>query len=251
MTGAAVATACLAYRGISNWIVELRGRTSFEVARGLMLATYKLRDAIAFCRSPVIQGREFPDNYPGLDATPEQEHDAFTHVYKNRWVPVFEALQDFDARRLESEALWGSEFRKSTGKLRQPVIKLHLAIESSYESDSRKDPEFSKSIQSTMFALSGAAADQVLQEITTAIDEIENKVRPHIGRTPGLTIGTKVGVMWKPNWAQWIVIWPFALLSLWVWTENAPMDEIGGRMAISLAIVGALLVWNLQNTRSR
>ncbi len=181
VAGAAVATVCLAHRGIKNWIVELRGRTSFEVARGLMLATYKLRDAIRSCRSRLIQGREFPDGYDHLKATPEQEHDGWTHVYKNRWVPVFEALQDFDARGLEAEALWGSEFRNSTVKLRKPINDLYLAIESNFENDFRKDPEFAKTIRSTMFAKSDAG-DQLSQSITEAIDEIEKKVRPHMGR---------------------------------------------------------------------
>ncbi len=101
-------------------------------------------------------------------------------MYKNRWVPVFEALQDFDARGLEAEALWGSEFRNSTEKLRKPIKKLYLAFESSLEKDFREDSE--TETMSTMFARSGAAADPLSQSITEAIDEIEKKVRPHIGR---------------------------------------------------------------------
>ena len=61
----------------------------------------------------------------------------------------------------------------------------------------------------------------------------------------------RLAFMWKPNWAQWIVIWLFSLLSLFLWVESARLDDVGGRMVISLVIVGALLVWNLQNTRSR
>ena len=175
MAGAAVATVCLAHRGIKNWIVELRGRTSFEVARGLMLATYKLRDAIRSCRSRLIQGREFPDDYDPLNATREQENDGLIHVYKNRWVPVFESLQDFDARGLEAEALWGSEFCNSTDKLRKPINEMYLAIESNLL---KQDPECAKKILS---ARSGTA-DPLSQSITEAIDEIEKKVRPHIGK---------------------------------------------------------------------
>ncbi len=184
---AAVATACFAYRGINNWIVELRERTSFEVARGLMLATYKLRDAIVSCRSPLVQGREFPDDYPAFNATPQQELDGWTHVYKNRWVPVFEALQDYDARGLEAEALWGSEFRKSTVKLQKSIKEVYCAIEAylqdkySLGEDFRADREFGKKIRSTMFASPGAADNPLSKSITEAIDEIEKKVRPHIG----------------------------------------------------------------------
>ena len=108
VAGAAVATAYFASRGINNWIVELRGRTSFEVAHGLMLATYKLREAIVFCRSRLSEGREVQDLNHNVE-TIEQKLNR--HVYENRLVLVIEAQQDFDARCLEAEALWGSEFR--------------------------------------------------------------------------------------------------------------------------------------------
>ena len=102
-------------------------------------------------------------------------------MYKNRWVPVFEARQDFDARGLEAEALWGSEFRNSTNKLRKPINEMYLAIESSLGRHFAEDKEFAKEIKSTMFAQSGAAADPLQQSITEAIEEIEKKVRPHMG----------------------------------------------------------------------
>ena len=189
LAGAAMSTAWVAYRGINKWILELRGRTSFKVARGLMLATYKLQDAITSCRSRLIQGREFPDDYPllGRKATPQQELDGWTYVVNNRWAPVFEALQDYDARVLEAEALWGSEIRNSTKKLRASITKLHLAIDDfladkySLGEKFRAEREFGKEIRSIMFASPGAEDNLLSKSITEAIDEIEKKVRPHIG----------------------------------------------------------------------
>ena len=181
-------TAWVAYCGINKWIVELRGRTSFEVARGLLLATYKLRDAIVSCRSRLIQGREFPDDYPlfGRKGTPQQELDGWTHVVNNRWAPVVEALQDYDARVLEAEALWGSEIRNSTKKLRTSITKWHLAIDDfladrySLGENFRADREFGKEIRSIMFASPGAEDNPLSKSITEAIHEIEENVRPHI-----------------------------------------------------------------------
>ena len=52
----------------------------------------------------------------------------------------------------------------------------------------------------------------------------------------------------KPVTREWL----FSLLSLFIWVESTPFGEsVEGRIVISLAIIGALLVWNLQNTRSR
>ena len=86
---AAIVTASVAVYGVRRWIVELRGRTSFEVARGMMLTVYRLRDEVAWCRSPMVRGGEFPEDYPGSQrASSEQEGEAWAYVYRNRWRPV-------------------------------------------------------------------------------------------------------------------------------------------------------------------
>jgi hypothetical protein len=44
LAGAAVVTAWVAVRALQKWREELRGKTDFEIARGLARAMYKLRD---------------------------------------------------------------------------------------------------------------------------------------------------------------------------------------------------------------
>jgi hypothetical protein len=68
IAGAAVTTAIVAYRGLQKWREELRGKADFEVARGLVRATFKLRDEIQSCRSPLIRGAEYPQGYQTSNA---------------------------------------------------------------------------------------------------------------------------------------------------------------------------------------
>lgn len=185
---AAVITTVVAVLGIRSWIVELRGRTSFEVARGMMLATYRLRDVVAQCRSSMVLGHEFPNDYPGAaKASAKEELDGWAYVYKNRWRPVWEALQDYDARALESEALWGSDVREMTNGLRALVIELNIAIDAfltdkfNRGEDFRSDPEFGKEMRSKLSASIGAKDNMLSKNIETAISAIEDQIRPHIG----------------------------------------------------------------------
>src|SRR5262245_66005117 len=87
---AAATTAVVAVLGLKNWGRELRGRATFEIARSLVKATYKLRDALTVSRSPLIRGAEFPEgtNAPGPSEASEVQAEAYAHVLANRWAPV-------------------------------------------------------------------------------------------------------------------------------------------------------------------
>ena len=127
---AAGVTAFVAYSGLEKWKAELRGKADYEVARSLIKSIYKLRDEIGYCRSPFIPAQEFPDGYQGFagGGTFDDEGRAYAHVYSNRWTPVGEAAQQFDANLLEAEALWGFEIKEKSADLRQHIQKLSSSI---------------------------------------------------------------------------------------------------------------------------
>ncbi|WP_043319744.1 hypothetical protein [Microbulbifer sp. HZ11] len=185
---AAATTAFIAYRGVARWQEELKGKASFETARSLIRATYKLRDEIDYCRSPFIPASEFPENYSPLgDRDPKIEGDAYLHIYRNRWQPVSDAVQEFEASILEAEALWGSELKEKSEMLRTCVRDLKSAIQTVIEDkysggEEFKDIEFRKE---TMAKVSGRkSGDNLLSNnIAAAIEELELRVRPHLGRS--------------------------------------------------------------------
>lgn len=109
---AAVTTAIVAIIGLDKWRKELEGKTGFDAARGLIKATYTLRDQLQICRSPFYSATEFPADYKGGfgGQSKEEETKAWVHIYKNRWDPVWNAIQEYDAQTLEAEALWALEF---------------------------------------------------------------------------------------------------------------------------------------------
>lgn len=183
---AAAVTATVAVIGLSNWNRELKGKATFDVARGLARSTYKLRDEIRNCRSPFLAASEFPEG-SGSGRSPKEEAQRLAHVYGNRWKFVWEALQEFDTNTLEAEAIWGSEVRAKTDALRQCVRELRVAIDAMIQDaasggeDFRSDREFGKEIRSKVSTASGAA-NELTQRIDAAIQGIESVVRPHLKR---------------------------------------------------------------------
>ncbi|HED33139.1 MAG TPA: hypothetical protein ENJ08_02830 [Gammaproteobacteria bacterium] len=185
---ASLTTAAVAYNGVGKWHRELKGKASFETARALIQATYKLRDAIEQCRSPYIHTREFPDDYHSLSTqTPEQKGDAYAQVYGARWQRISETMLDFDAFSLESEALWGVSIKEKTDMLRDCVIELHQAIDAyisnEYSNGSDfKDTELSKHVN-TRLSNHMQQENPFTAHINNAIKEIETEVRPHLDRS--------------------------------------------------------------------
>lgn len=184
---AAIATAYVAIKGLQSWSHELKGKADFEVARGLIRSTYKLRDELRYCRSPWITLDEFPEDYDSNKKTPEIEAKAYAFIYANRWKPVATALQDFESQALEAEALWGSDFKPKTDALRQCARNLQVALEADVFNKAnggenfKCDPEFAKTINSEIRATHDEKNPLTLK-IGEAINEIEKEIRPHFKR---------------------------------------------------------------------
>jgi hypothetical protein len=187
---AAATTAIVAVVGLSKWRQELHGKAHFDTARGLIRATYKLRDELRLCRSPFYLGQEFPPNYDSLrERTREKEAKAWAHVYKNRWMPVWGAIQEFDAQSLEGEALWGRSVRSKTEALRACAHELNVAMDAVIADKAeggenfRADPEFGRRMRATVAASGGDEKNELSQKMSQAITDIEDEVRPHLRRS--------------------------------------------------------------------
>jgi len=187
---AAIITAFVATIGFKNWKRELKGKAEFEIARGLIRATYKLRDELQGCRSSFFSANEFSEGYQGAssESSPEEKAQAREYVYRNPWKPVRDALQEFEAHALEAEALWGNEIRSKTNEFLQCVRELSNAIfaviqdKASGGEDFKSDKNFAKKMRAKVYA-SGDENGELSQKITNAVNGIEKEVRPHLRRS--------------------------------------------------------------------
>lgn len=173
-------------------MARLRGKTDFEVARALARATYKVRDELAACRSPLIRSTEYPANYnppaPNQAPNPTAEANALAHVYNNRWKPVTDALREFDAQRLEAEALWGAEIRKDAEALHKCATTVFVSIESIIDNargggaDFAADKKFAQMTRSQAHASPTATDNPLSNAIAAAVSAIEGRLSRHLKR---------------------------------------------------------------------
>lgn len=187
--GASIFAASVAFYGLRNWQRELRGRSDFDAARNLARSTFVLRDTLANARSPLVRGSEFPTGYSNdKTKTPKEVAEAWGHLYTGRWKPVGEAMQEFDAAVLESEALWGSEIRILTDKLKGCAWEYYVAIEADIGDkkvggeDFKADPEFGKLMRSKIAASMNDEKNALNERVRDAVTGIESLVGPHLRR---------------------------------------------------------------------
>ena len=184
---AAVATVSLAIYGVRSWSRELRGKTEFEVARLLLRSTYKMRDVISAARAPFISAGEFPKGYGGALAksSNQEEAEAHHHVYKNRWEPIWEALQQYDATALEAEAIWGSGIKEKTNEFRSCLNDLDTSrdFRISYLQSGRTnlDDDFAKKVHQDLHATRDSD-DELSVKLRNTLDDIEQEVKPRLKR---------------------------------------------------------------------
>ena len=186
---AAITTASMAIYGLKSWKKEISGKANFEVARGLIRATYKLRDEIGYGRNPFTSAHEFPEGYDPLNKTSKKEGEAWAYVFTNRWKPIAEAVQEFEAQTLEAEALWGNEIREKALKLRGCASTLRVAMEEMVSNEAsgnsifESDEEFRGKIRAQVWVgWGGEEKDKLSQRIENSISQIEKEVRPHLTR---------------------------------------------------------------------
>ena len=188
LSGAAVTTAVVAYTGIEKWKKELRGKADFDVARELAKSMYYLRNEIQYCRTPFYSMPEFPEGYKGSvgNHTPEEEGQAWAHLFANRWEGVGDAIEDFETATLEAEALWGADIREKTGNLRKLVAELRSSIEAfirdKYSGGQNfKDRDFGKEMQANVAATS-SEENSLSKRLEAGITDLESELRPHLSR---------------------------------------------------------------------
>ncbi len=144
---------------------------------------------MAICRSPLIRGQEFPSSYyQTTQRTAQQEAEGWAHVYKNRWEPVWSAIQEFDTQALEAEALWGDPARQKTQALRACVKELNVAIEAVIDDKAAggdnfaTDRDFGRRMRATVSAAGSDQTNELSKSITSAVKGIEEMLRSHLAR---------------------------------------------------------------------
>lgn len=187
----AAAAAFLAYRGLSTWRAELKGKSEYQLAKDVLKSVYKVREAFKYVRHAAIYAYEYPeemrDHHGGLMR--EHNYEGTKHVYEKRWERMVEAFNELEDHHLLAQVEWGSEFQDKIVKLRNCRVELLIAIEDLLEG--KRDPQVARERdreetakqRAVLYQMgAGSRHDTFTPQIDEAVKEFENWLRPHVKR---------------------------------------------------------------------
>ncbi len=181
----------IAYCGLQTWRRQLRGNTEYDLARRLLRASFKMRDALRTVRNPFMVASEIADALKEAGVSQEEIEKSGCNlnpdvaVYNTRWKTVAEALSDLKVEALEAEVLWGSAAIDSLKPLYDSVAKLRLALVRLLR-QGRRDrpplkPDEADRIDGIIYDTSeGSVDDEFTVEVHAAIERVKALVKPKL-----------------------------------------------------------------------
>lgn len=176
--------------GLQTWKRQLCGKSEYDVARKLLIATYKYREAIQSVRHPFMDISETPDppeNDPQLSDERRKRYYSITTAYNKRWDKVTEARIEVDTELLEAEVLWGDSIKKIYRNLFSVGKKLFIDLrhylnnispDSSVKLNYNNDIIYAKLIGENEFS----EDDKFTNDLIKSINNIEKELKTHLNR---------------------------------------------------------------------
>lgn len=127
VTIAAATGAFVAYKGLTKWKEELKGRSNHETAKLILTSTFNVRKAVHIVRNNWISLDEYPTSQNVSDA------DKYTHMFKQRWEILDSAIHELEYAKIQGQALWGKDFEKIFHTLNAAIHELNYSINSYLE----------------------------------------------------------------------------------------------------------------------
>ncbi len=124
----------IAVLGLYTWKSQLKGKTEYELARRLLRAVFRTRDAIILVRHIYASPSEIAAALQEAGIEIDQRNPDFHSqsqdvLYRRRWKAIQEALAELDIEAFEAEVIWGTEARTVLLPLRQQIGKLRTHLE--------------------------------------------------------------------------------------------------------------------------
>lgn len=186
---AGVIGAVVAILGLNTWKRQLYGQSEYELAKRFLKSLYLFREVINNARHPFMQYFAVPDlPQEKLEklSKGEKEWHAQAQAWEKRWEPVAKARADLDINVLESEVFWDNEIKDKMQKISRLQAELYVAIQEHIEGTNPVKPDETyggedlKRNKAVMYGIGDRSKDAFLDKMLTAIEEIENILKPYI-----------------------------------------------------------------------
>jgi hypothetical protein len=185
--------AAFAIWGLNAWKRQMKSQASYEVARRLLRAAYRVRDALNSVRNPLVTNIEQRNAEKAVESEPDIYMDALQDkpaaskraMYKLRWEALNKPLSDLELEVLEAEVLWGSKIRQSVVPLNKSIMELVATIDqylNQFEVDGEKlEGDAKQKVRATLYRHAVRPEENEYEKkLSAAVGEIEKLVRPFL-----------------------------------------------------------------------
>jgi len=189
IAGSALVAAFVAMKGLGSWKLQQRAKIEYDLARRILINTYKLRDAIGYVRAPFIAAGEMdspPEDSEQASTAANVKHYQLASAYRKRFAFVDEARSTLMGDLLEAEVLWGKPVREAYEQLFRLASMLAVTIQlyldevkagySDLTGDERKEQ------RDIIYETGDHSKDSFSEKLRIACDEIEAQIRPALKR---------------------------------------------------------------------
>jgi hypothetical protein len=176
--------AIVAVLGLSAWRRQLHGREGYDLARRLLRATYRYRDAIHWARSPFSFASVATPSTVG--ASPSAREQA-TALWQQRWEPIDTARRELLVELLEAEVLWGFAHRNQYQALFERESDLYGAVLEQLDSigpgadETLTTPESAENRRHKLYARANRS-DDFSKALSAAVAPVEADLGPRLQR---------------------------------------------------------------------
>jgi hypothetical protein len=188
---AALVATYIAWRGLKTWREQLSGTTEYELARRVLRALYKHRDAINAVRYSFMSVEEMPepDNTEEMSREKVRYH-GIAKAYQGRWDLVVAANRELAPELLEAEVLWGGDLKTRFGSIEKlehelfVAVRHHVQVHNPDLNEKRREAieRIISKRRDILFSNLDDTDDAFRVEYTAAVREIEDYLRPHLRR---------------------------------------------------------------------
>lgn len=179
LAGAAAATAVAAWVGLHTWRTKMRAGSEHEVARSLLRAALRVRNAIREKRSVFAP----PPNVPAAEFEKDRPSASWVAGVQALLQGMREAGTEFDAQVLEAEVLWGERGKKACMPFVRVANRYALAVRQYYRAQADERWKLSEEkwqeLDGVVWEASGED-DAFGKQLEEALEELQSFARPYL-----------------------------------------------------------------------
>jgi len=189
--GAAVFTACIAWRGLNTWKEQMKAKSDRELARRLLHKVYLIRDRIQSIRGDIFSVSELQEQLEKQGSITDEggmlSAKVEADIYHKRWGQVESDLSGLEEMQREASVIWEDNIEGRLQPIRRAARKLkkslwrYLTLRRASKWKELIEEDQTAEIEDVIHKLSSSPElDDFTAEIESAVEDAEDCIRLYL-----------------------------------------------------------------------